>query len=122
MPIFRKISKNSISDISNNNIENNKDYKKQIIEILSASSLAYLLSPFRSKRLLIKIIWIIFLIGFFLASIYYVTLNILDYLQYDTVTSIYEIYEPEFEFPTISFCSINDPSFNSKVISIKFQY
>ena len=32
-------------------------YKKPIKEILAASSLAYLLSPFRSKRLFVKIIW-----------------------------------------------------------------
>jgi len=64
----------------------NKDYKKPMQEILAASSLAYLLSPFRS-------IWSLFLFIFLLLSIYYVTLNILDYLKYDTTTSIYTINE-----------------------------
>jgi len=67
----------------------NKDYKKPMQEILAASSLAYLLSPFRS-------IWSLFLFIFLLLSIYYVTLNILDYLKYDTITSIYTINEQVF--------------------------
>ena len=46
------------------NTEATKDYKTPIKEIISSSSLAYLLSPIRSRRLLIKIIWIVFLIGF----------------------------------------------------------
>ncbi len=66
-----------------------KDYNTPIKDILSASSLAYLLSPFRS-------IWSLFLFIFLLLSIYYVTLNILDYLKYDTITSIYTINEQVF--------------------------
>jgi hypothetical protein len=87
------------------NIQQIKDYKSPIQEILAASSLAYLLSPFRSKRLLIKILWSLFILMFIFFSIYYVILSIIDYLQYDTSTSIYTIYEQESEFPTISICS-----------------
>ena len=53
-----KISKKSANTEINNN---NKDYKTPIKEILESSSLAYLLSPYRSKRILIKITWIVFL-------------------------------------------------------------
>ena len=60
-----------------------KDYKTPIKEIISYSSLAYLLSPIRSKRLLIKIIWIVFLIGFLFASIYFVLTNIFEYLLFE---------------------------------------
>ena len=72
-----------------------KDYKTPIKEIISSSSLSYLLNPIKSKRLLIKLVWIVFLIVFFFASIYYVVLNILDYLQYETTTSIFTINERE---------------------------
>ena len=45
------------------------------------------------------------------------TLNILDYLQYDTTTTIYEMNESESEFPTVSFCSADyDPIFDIKII------
>jgi len=93
-----------------------KDYKTSINEILSISSLAYLLSPFRSKRLLIKITWSFFLLFFLFLSIYYVILNILDYLQYDTTTSIQTIYEQQPEFPTISICSRIDSNFEIKIL------
>ena len=61
------------------------------------------------------------MIGFYIGSIYYVILNILDYLKYDTTTSIYEINEKETEFPTISFCCADDPNFEPKIISSFFQ-
>jgi len=102
-------------------INNNKDYKTPIKEILAGSSLEYLNSPFRSKRLVIKIIWTIFLVGFLFGSIYYVALNILDYLQYETTTSIYQLREKEFEFPTISFCSEIDSNFIFKILYYWFQ-
>ena len=108
-----------------NNIEtavsSNKDYKTPIKEILSSSSLAYLLNPIKSKRIIIKIIWILFLIGFLFASIYYVLINIFDCLQYDTTTTIYEINESESEFPTVSFCSRTDSNFDIKILDFWFQ-
>jgi len=97
-----------------------KNYKKSINEILSISSLAYLLSPFRSKRLLIKIIWSLFLLLFFFGSIHYAILNILDYLKYETTTSIQTIYEQEPEFPTVSICSKIDSKFEIKILDIWF--
>jgi len=97
-----------------------KDYKKSIKEILSASSLAYLLSPFRSKRLLIKIIWSLFLVLFLFGSNYYVILSILDYLKYETTTSIQTIYEQEAEFPTISICSRYESAAEIKILDFWF--
>ena len=84
-----------------------KDYKTPINEILSASSLAYLTSPFRSKRLLIKIIWSLFLLIFLFLSIYYVILNILDFLKYETTTSIQTIYEQQPEFSKFVVIGVN---------------
>jgi hypothetical protein len=98
-----------------------KDYKTPIKEIISSSSLVFLLNPIRSRRSSIKLVWIIFLIGFLFGSIYYVTLNILDYLQYETTTSIYEILEQESEFPTISICSMKNSNFNIEMLYILFQ-
>ncbi len=99
---------------------NKNNYKKSIREILSASSLAYLLSPFRSKRLLIKIIWSLFLVLFLFGSNYYVILSILDYLKYETTTSIQTIYEQEAEFPTISICSRYESAAEIKILDFWF--
>ena len=49
-----------MEEIEARNTHLKKDYKTPLKEILSASSIAYLLSPFRSKRFLIKIIWSLF--------------------------------------------------------------
>jgi hypothetical protein len=91
---------------------------------LSTSSLSFVLSPIRSKRLLIKLIWIIFIFFFFIASIYFVILDIFDYLSFDITTSIYQINEFESQFPTISLCSNEEPikidSFKLK--SLRFNY
>jgi hypothetical protein len=97
-----------------------KDFKTPIKEILAASSLAYFLSPFRSKRLLIKIIWTLFILIFVSGSIYYAILNILDYLKYETTTSIQTIYEQEPEFPTISFCNRFNKNFELKILLFWF--
>lgn len=91
---------------------------------MSTSSLSFLLSPIRSKRILIKLIWIIFIFFFFIASIYFVILDIFDYLSFDITTSIYQINEIESQFPTILLCSNEEPikldSF--KLISLRFNY
>jgi len=97
-----------------------KDFKTPIKEILAASSLAYLLSPFRSKRFLIKIIWSLFMLIFLFGGIYYVILNILDYLKYETTTSIQTIYEQEPEFPTVSFCNRFNKDFELKILLFWF--
>jgi hypothetical protein len=97
-----------------------KDYKTPTNEILLASSLLYLTSPFRSKRFLIKIIWSLFLLLFLFLSIYYVILNILDYLKYETTTTIKTIYEQESEFPTISFCNRLNKDFELNISELWF--
>jgi len=119
MYIIIKMLENRVKPIINSN--HNKNYKQPIKEIISSSSLAYLLSPIRSRRLLIKIIWIVFLIGFLFASIYFVLINIFEYLLYETNTSIYQINEPQADFPTISFCSTCDLNFNIKILGLWFK-
>ncbi len=89
----------------------NRDYKTPINKILVSSSLAFLLNPIRSNHILIKIVWTFFLIVFVFANVYYVVLSVLDYLNYDTITSIYQINENEAEFPTVSFCSEFEKNF-----------
>jgi hypothetical protein len=60
--------------------------QQSVQDIILASSLQFILSPFRSKRILIKLIWICFILLFTFLSIYYVILNILDYLKFDKTT------------------------------------
>ena len=69
---------------------------------------------------MIKFIWILFLILFLLASVYYCFQSVIDYLNYDTTTSIESINEQESEFPTISFCLKNNLIFEIDIKEFYF--
>ena len=49
-----------------------KQRYEPVKELLSATSLQFLFSPFRSKRIFIKLVWIIFLVVSLLLSVYFV--------------------------------------------------
>ena len=122
MEIFQKNSELSPVDFGSE-LGMRKNFRTPIKEILLSTSLQFLLSPIRSKRLLIKIINISFLIFFICLSVYFVITNIIDYLKYDTTTSIETIYENEADLPTVTFCSyketfilINEFMINNKLI------
>jgi len=74
-------------------------------QILAASSLQFLLSPFRSKRILIKIIWFKFLVISLFLSVYFVKKNLDDFFDYETISSIQTITEDKSQFPTVAICS-----------------
>jgi hypothetical protein len=90
-----------------------KEYLNSSKEILlSSTSLQFLVNPIRTKRLLIKLLNIFFILLYMIFSIYLVVSNIIDYLNFETVTSIKTIVEPYSEFPTVTICS------NDEVISL----
>lgn len=78
--------------------------KTRANEIVLTLSIHGVPSIFRTKRAFCKIAWLLLTLLFSGACIYFSTDCILDYLNYDTVTSISEITEQESEFPTISIC------------------
>jgi len=88
-----------------------KDYKTPIKEILSATSLQFLLSSIRTKRILIRIINSCFLIISSYVTISLIVSNITQFLMYETTTSISTINEKKPEFPIVSFCSIGKPTY-----------
>ncbi len=99
---------------------NKKDFKTPLTELVNSSSLQFLLNPIKSNHFLIKLVWFIFLIFSLICSFNYVYLNVRDYLNYDTITSIYQINEQESEFPTVSFCSPNEYNLEIKLNSFWF--
>jgi hypothetical protein len=94
--------------------------KNEIKTILKYSTLAYLLAPFRSKRYLIKLTWFLFLMIILFGSTFYIILSILDFLSYDTITTIRTINEDQSQFPTISFCNKNNSEFKFDVLKLGF--
>jgi hypothetical protein len=79
----------------------NQKLKDKILK----TSLNFVIKPIKSDRLVGKIFWLTFLTLSTLGCVYFTVLDILNYLNYDTTTSIYQINEKESQFPTISFCS-----------------
>jgi hypothetical protein len=107
---FQKIKQTN----SNLEIRNRKkDYKTPIKEILSATSLQFLLSPIRSKRILIKMINSCFLIISLCFSVTLVVSNINGFLMYETTTSITTVNDNKPDFPVVSFCSIGKSSYGN---------
>ncbi len=103
-------------------------FKKQeiigisLIGLLQSSSISFTLKPLNSKSKILRIIWLVFILAALIVSIYYFVLNILDFLKYDTITSINQVYESKAEFPTVSFCSAfqNDTSFDISILKLNF--
>ena len=78
--------------------------KSRSYDLILSMSIHGLPSIFRTKRAFFKLMWLLLTLLFTSACIYFSVNSILDYLQYDTITSITEMYEQESEFPTISIC------------------
>lgn len=72
--------------------------------VISSSSLHFFFNPVRSKRLIMKIIWIVFLLTAVILTSVYLTKEIVAFLNYQVVTFTYQIDEKQSEFPTVSFC------------------
>jgi len=103
--------------------KNFNDEKKRINELLKGSTAHGIPNIMKSNSLIIKIMWAVFFIASTVAGSYYTIDSILDYLRFNTVTTIQILDEEKSKFPTVSFCGF--PKFNSSieriVLSVKFQ-
>jgi hypothetical protein len=109
--------------------QNKKRLRKRVLlnerikELLSSSTAHGIPNIVKTDNLIVKIMWIIFLIVSISAGSYYTIDSILDYLKFNTVTTIQVISEDQSQLPVISFCGF--PKFNSTidkiVLSVRFQ-
>ena len=75
------------------------------ISILIQYSTAYgIPNVLRSRNLFNKIFWLAFLVLSGAGAIIYIYSDLVDYLNYDVVTTVKTEYDPPTEFPTVSFC------------------
>ena len=79
--------------------------KASFFSLIDKSSIHGLPNIFRTKRVIIKLIWLLFTIVSFLACTFYSYQSISAYLNFDFVTNINVIYDQNLQFPTVSFCS-----------------
>ena len=86
-----------------------KRIKQKTIELLLVSSAHGIPSILRTRHIFIKIMWLIFTLISFGFTSNLVVKSTLDYLEYNTVSSVNIIQEFKSQFPTITFC--RTPSF-----------
>jgi len=92
-------------------IESKAIIKQRIKELLSESTVHGISRIVKSKRLVFKIVWLIFFIASSTTGSYYVIDSIFDYFKCQTITTIKVIQEKQSQFPTVSFCG--SPSFKN---------
>ena len=108
---FRKEMKVKIEK-SNRKIRNKA--MQRIIELLSSSTAHGIPNILNARNLAFKIIWLIVFIISTCAGSYFVIDSVLDYLKFQSITSLEVIQENRSQFPTLSFCG--SPAFNNFTI------
>jgi len=98
----KKLEEQSL--IINNGESKVKRIKKRTRELLEVSTTHGLPNIVRAKNLTILIMWIIVTFISTCAGSYFVIDNIIDFLKYNTVTSLETINEQQSQFPTVSIC------------------
>lgn len=78
-----------------------KSHCHKINELLSASSLSFVLRVSQTKNVFLKLAWITFLLGSNGICIYYLVLNVLGYFAFNANSSIDKIQQGRPEFPAI---------------------
>jgi hypothetical protein len=99
-----------------------KTVAKSSLDALEASSAQYLLKPINTKYLFFRVLWSLFILISIATCSYYIALNVVDFLQFDKITSIYTVYEDNSQFPTVSICSVNRVKLNGSftIKTLKF--
>jgi len=93
-----------------------------INDYLPSSSIYFIGNMFKSESIFSRVVWTLYILASITACSYYFVLNILDFLNYDTITRIDQVYENEVEFPAVSLCSayLNDTSFEMNILKLNF--
>jgi len=117
---------NEIEQIENVAIKRNETKLDQIKtrtnDLLSISSISFVLRVYQTKNIILQLIWIIFILGSFAFSVYYFITNIKNYLAFNVNTSIDQLFEKQPEFPSVSICSneINNDNFDINILNLEF--
>ena len=108
--------------MSEEKISKYKIIKDSTKELILTSTFQGLPNLIRTKRLFFKVIWFISLLVSSSACVYYETKTILDYFDYEVMTNIETINEPNAQFPTISICNQFNKDFEFKNVGFFFNF
>jgi hypothetical protein len=79
--------------------------KREIFHLIEFSTVYGLPNIFRSRRLFNKLFWLTFLVLSMTAASLYIFYDLVDYFNYEVVTTVKTEYDQPTEFPTVSFCT-----------------
>lgn len=91
-----------------------KKIKSNLIELISNSTAYGVAKTLKSKRLVMRIFWLLFIVFGSAASAYYVQNAIVDYFNYDVSTKIESVYQHPMAFPTLTICPHRAKAFDNK--------
>ena len=112
---------NKINPTAKNNGKFSMKITSKLNDLLLTTTVHALPNITRAEHKCIKIMWIIFFAISTSTAVYFTYKNIFDYLEFDVTTRYNLIDEDESEFPTVSFCSMNDSNENlDKIITSCF--
>ena len=92
-----------VTAVTNNEYSKSKRIKNRVKEMILDSTSHGLPNFFRTDKKCLKIMWLSFFIVCVVISIFLITKDINQYLEYEVVTQIDIINEYPMQFPTISF-------------------
>jgi hypothetical protein len=93
-----------------------KTIAANLAKLLSESTSYGLPRIFKSKRIILKIFWLVYFLIGSIATIWFILDTINNYLEYDVVSRIRIISETSMPFPAISICPKVRDAFNHKSI------
>lgn len=89
---------------------------KKITDLFLDSTAYGISNVFKRKNIISKLFWVLFVVFGVIASTYYTFVAVNEYLNYEIITSIEQIYEHPLKFPTFTFCS-NGYDFENKSLN-----
>jgi len=101
---------------------------EKLKNLLESTSLPGLPLLIKSKYLIVKLIWLLFISLFGTGCVFFTRKSLLDFFSYNTITNVNIIKQNETQFPTVSFCihqsnlTAENISLNDYIISCKFDF
>jgi len=118
MKTKNKIFNMAKREFKNTNSEQNslKRIKEKLQKIIETSTFHGFPSIVRNKRKPIKILWVCLTFFSIIASIYFVIISVLGYLDFEVITRIETFNERPIQFPTVSICASNSSEWKNKTM------
>lgn len=84
-----------------------REIEEIVFESATSSTTHAIPHIFKRENLFLKLFWIVCLLGATGVCAWMVSLSIIDYFDYETVSKTETVLEIPTTFPTVSFCNIN---------------